>query len=75
MFAGDSGDDKESPRGKGQGGTNAILNTAQMRELRETRKQKFLLDFNTSAKYLVLREKLKKAIFRVAIEKYKRTVP
>lgn len=45
-----------------------------MREQRETRKEKFLLEFNTSSKYLLLREKLKKALFRVALEKYKKTV-
>ena len=33
-----------------------------------------MIEFNSHAKFLVLREKLKKAIFRLVIEKYKKTV-
>jgi hypothetical protein len=45
-----------------------------MREVRETRKEKFLMEFNTSSKYLVLRDRLKKAVFRLVVEKFKKTV-
>jgi hypothetical protein len=42
--------------------------------MREQRKEKFLQDFNTNAKYLVLREKLKKAVLKFVVEKYKREI-
>ena len=32
------------------------------------------MEFNTFPKYLVIREKLKKTILRIAVEKHKRTV-
>jgi len=42
--------------------------------MREQRKEKFLQEFNTSPKYLVLRDKLKKAVLRYIVEKYKREI-
>lgn len=42
--------------------------------MREQRKEKFLIEFNTGTKYLVLREKLKKAVLRFAVEKYKKEI-
>jgi len=64
-------EDKSSPRGKGQ---TTILSSHQMRDVREQKKEKFLVEFNTSGKYHALRDKLKKAVFRLAVEKYKKTV-
>ena len=32
-----------------------------------------MVDFTTSGKYLTMREKLKKVLFRIAVEKYKKT--
>lgn len=72
---GTGGDDKESPRGSGSKPGSTVYSTpAQQREMREQRKEKFLVEFNTSSKYLVLREKLKKAILRFVVEKYKREI-
>lgn len=42
--------------------------------MREQRKEKFLQEFNSSPKYLVLRDKLKKAVLRFVVEKYKREI-
>jgi len=42
--------------------------------MREQRKEKFLIEFNTGSKYLVLREKLKKSVLRFVVEKYRREV-
>lgn len=42
--------------------------------MREHKKEKFLLEFNTSGKYYVLREKLKKALFRIVVEKLRKEV-
>mgnify|MGYP001175528953 CR=1 FL=1 len=50
------------------------MNTANMREQREVRKVRFIQTFNQSPSYQKLRERLKKALFRVAIEKYKKKV-
>eukprot|EP00347_Sterkiella_histriomuscorum_P008804 403343688 len=64
-------DDKDSPRGTKPGST-VFSTPAQQKEMREQRKEKFLQEFNTSAKYFVLRDKLKKAVLRFVVEKYKR---
>ncbi|CDW74115.1 tetratricopeptide repeat protein [Stylonychia lemnae] len=66
-------DDKDSPRGQKPGST--IYSTpAQQREMREQRKEKFLIEFNVGSKYSVLREKLKKSVLRFVVEKYKREI-
>ena len=59
------GNDRDSPRGKPN--STVYSTPAQQREMRESRKEKFLSDFNTSPKYLGIREKLKKALMRVAV--------
>lgn len=48
--------------------------SSQLREFREQRKEKFLVEFNNSQRYHYLRLKLKKAIFRLAVEKYNKEV-
>lgn len=48
--------------------------TQHQREVREQRKEKFLIEFNSSERYVQLRQKLKKAIFRLAVEKYNKEV-
>jgi hypothetical protein len=45
-----------------------------LKEIRETRKDRFLSDFNNSGKYLALRDNLKKSIFRLVVEKYKKII-
>jgi len=57
-----------------QGNTSFSKTGTHQRELREQRKEKFLIEFNSSLKYQHLRQKLKKAIFRLAIEKYNKEV-
>lgn len=47
---------------------------AQLREIREQRKEKFLQEFNNSQRYAQLKDRLKKAIIRIATEKYVKTV-
>ena len=47
---------------------------AHQREVREGRKEKFLIEFNSSQRYMLLRQKLKKAIFRLAVEKFNKEV-
>jgi hypothetical protein len=42
--------------------------------MREQRKDKFLTEFNSSPKYKFLRDKLKKSILRLAVEKHQKTV-
>ena len=51
-----------------------IYNNTHMREMREQRREKFLIEFNSSNNYCVLRQKLKRAIFRLAVEKYNKKV-
>ena len=46
---------------------------AQQKELRERRKDTFLYDFNTSGKYTILKEKLKKSIAQILREKYRKS--
>jgi len=50
------------------------FNSPHQRELRETRKEKFLIEFNSSQRFKELRQKLKKSIFRLAVEKYNKEV-
>ena len=45
-----------------------------MRELREQRREKYLIEFNSSSAYPQYKQKLKKAIFRLALEKYSKEV-
>ena len=49
------------------------MNT-QMKELREQRREKFLIEFNSSQTFSHYRQKLMKAIFRLAVEKYNKQV-
>ena len=51
-----------------------MYNSQHMRELGEQRREKFLIEFNSSQRYQQLRQKLKKAIFRLAVEKYNKEV-
>ena len=55
-------------------GASAYQTPAQQREMREQRKDKFLTEFNSSPKYKFLRDKLKKSILRLAVEKHQKTV-
>ena len=45
----------------------------QQKELREKRKDTFLYEFNTSGKYTVLKEKLKKSVAKIVREKYRKS--
>lgn len=69
-FAEDA-ENKESPRGKQ---ATTILSAAQQREAREKKKEKFIIEFSKSAKYRLLRDRLKKAVMRLAVEKFKKEV-
>ena len=60
----------DSPRSKQ---TTAILSPMQQREARDRKKERFIIEFNKSAKYRLVRDRLKKAILRLAVEKYKKT--
>ena len=42
--------------------------------MRENRKEKFIIEFSTNPKYFVLRDKLKKAILRIAADRYRKKV-
>ena len=46
----------------------------EQRREREDRKEKFLIDFNSTQCFAQLRQKLKKSIFRLAVEKYNKEV-
>ena len=75
FFSGEGGaavDETGSPRNKP--GSAVYQTAAQLREMREQKKEKFLHDFNTSPKYLSLRDKFKKAVLRFVVEKYKKEV-
>lgn len=64
-----------SPRNKAHAQTSTSYQSpAQLREKREVRKEKFLADFNQAPKYRELRDRLKKAVVRLAVEKHQRTV-
>lgn len=43
-------------------------------EVREEKRERFLIEFNNSNSYYHLRQKLKRAIFRLAVEKYNKKV-
>ena len=55
--------------------TSAYTSPTQQREQREQRKDKFLSEFNQSPRCVLLKAKLKKAVLRIAVEKYHKTVP
>jgi len=78
MFNGDAPKEdgkNASPRSKNQMmSSSAYHNPAQLREQREQRKEKFLAEFNTSPRYVMLRDKLKKSVIRLAVEKHQKTV-
>ena len=63
---------------KGPGASTSIKSQGgafgSKREQREARREKFLIEFNSSWKFPYVRQKLKKAIFRMAIEKYNKQV-
>ena len=46
----------------------------QQREIRNQRLEKYLIEFNSSQLYAQFRQKLKKAVFRLAVEKYNKEV-
>jgi hypothetical protein len=46
----------------------------QVESLAERRRERFLADFTQSNKFKELRNRLKMAIFRIAVEKYKKEV-
>lgn len=54
--------------------SNPYYISPQQREIYEQRRERFLIEFNSSQRYLQLRQKLKKAIFRLAVEKYNKQV-
>jgi hypothetical protein len=80
MFSQEDGSDihsskSGSPRVKAHAQTTlSYQSPAQLREKREVRKEKFLQEFNQSPKYKELRDRLKKTIIRLAVEKHQRTV-
>lgn len=45
-----------------------------LKEQRENRRERFLIAFNQSVKYQQLRDRLKQVIFRLAVEKYKKSI-
>ena len=68
------GQDKSNTNSTLKQGTQQNMYSNFQRELRETRKEKFLIEFNSSSRYMTLRQKLKKAIFRLAVEKYNKEI-
>ena len=73
FFAGEGGagaEDKDSPRNKP---SSAVYQTAaQLREMREQKKEKFLQEFGSSPRFLLIRERFKKAVLLFAVEKFKK---
>jgi len=67
----EEGDHKDSPRGKQ---ATTILSASQLRDVRDKKKEKFIIEFNKSVKYRQLRDRLRKAVMRLAVEKFKKTV-
>lgn len=65
-----------SPRSKAHHSATmtSYQSPAQLREQREVRKEKFLTEFNHHPKFQQLRDRLKKTIVRLAVEKHQRTV-
>jgi len=49
------------------------LSAQQKRDIREQRKEKFLYDFNTTGKYNILKEKMKKSIMKIVRDKFQKT--
>ena len=77
MFA----NEEDGPSSLGiQGGTTSVksqnntFHSPQQRELREQRREKFLIYLNESSYNAEIRSKLKKAIYRLAVEKYNKQV-
>ncbi len=79
MFNGDP-DEKHDPKASSPTRSNKITASSaytspgQLREQREQRKQQFLNDFNTTARCKMLKDKLKKSLLRLAVDKYHKTV-
>lgn len=78
MFANeeDSPSSLAIPAGTGsvKSNQNNTFNSPAQRELREQRREKFLIWFNESSYYQDIRSQMKKAIFRLAVEKYNKKV-
>jgi hypothetical protein len=70
MFQGEEAGAESTNNGATGPVKNAASMNNQVREVREQRREKFLIEFNSSQLYVSLRQKLKKAIFRLAVEKY-----
>ena len=73
------GEDENNSSALGVTGQHAAVksqsnNMNHQREQREQKREKFLIEFNSSQLYSSLRQKLKKAIFRLAVEKYNKQV-
>lgn len=76
MFANEEEQQIAIPAGTGsvKSQQNNTFNSPAQRELREQRREKFLIWFNESTYYQHIRSKMKKAIFRLAVEKYNKKV-
>ena len=75
MFDGNKEEQADkSPRKGHSMAAMSYLTPAQLREQRETKKEKFLADFNSPLR-AELKDRLKKAIIRLAVEKHQKTVP
>ena len=57
----------QEPKGK------LHLSDQQKREIREQRKEKFLSEFQTTGKYTILKEKMKKCIMKIVRDKFQKT--
>lgn len=49
------------------------LSAQQKRDIKDQRKEKFLYDFNTTGKYNILREKMKKCIMKIVRDRFQKT--
>ena len=68
-------EDEEGKNGASMAGpTSQALKSSQGTQSREQRREKFLVEFNNSEMYDLLRQKLKRAIYRLAVEKFNKQV-
>ena len=56
------------------GNATAFLSSKQLEAMAENRRERFLVEFTQSNKYVEIKNKLQEAIFRLGVEKFKRQI-
>jgi hypothetical protein len=75
MQEGDHENSKGNSASPSKGGNaTAYLSSKQLEAMAETRRERFLAEFTQSHKYVSIRTNLQEAIFRLAVEKFKRQI-